>query len=71
MADFDLSPAFHEVSVSLDDGTTRTLSVSQRICEQDPGKRNYATVDGTTAVFLLTPDAVDRFAVVLDDLEAS
>jgi len=67
---YGLTNALHEVTVTLEDATTHTLRVADQICNRDPRKGAYASVDGRSGVFLLTKDAVARFSVSLDDLEA-
>lgn len=59
----------HNVTITLDDGTTRTLLVSDKTCTRYPEDGFYATVPGRGDVFLLMPDVVNRFTVTLDELE--
>lgn len=58
-----------EVTVTLDGGDTRRLMVSGQVCDKDPARSHYAAATGVDGVFLLTPDAIARFAVSLESLE--
>jgi hypothetical protein len=66
---FGLGEPYHEVTVTLDDGSAKVLLVSDQACPADPQKGLYATVQGQGDVFLLSPATVERFAVSLDTLE--
>ena len=67
---FGLVKPHHEITITLDDGTTKVLSVSDQACPADPENGFYATVQGQRGVFLLSPATVERFAVSLDTLES-
>jgi hypothetical protein len=67
---FGLAQPYHEVTVTLDDGSAKVLWVSDQLCPEDPDKGFYASVQGERGVFLLAPATVRRFAVSLDALES-
>ncbi|MFQ5590826.1 MAG: DUF4340 domain-containing protein [Phycisphaerae bacterium] len=68
---FGLADAYNSVTVTLDDGTAHTLRVARDVCQRDPKKGHYATVDDSDAVFLITRDDAERLRVSLVDLEAA
>lgn len=66
---YGLSTPSHEVMVTLDDGSSQVLSVSDKRGNDGTDKGHFAAVKGHSGVFLLTADSVQRFEVSLDDLE--
>jgi hypothetical protein len=70
LAGYGLADPFHRVTVALEDGSIHTLLVSNRICNRDPKKGYYATLDGSNGVFLVARTDAQRFKISLDDLEA-
>lgn len=66
---YGLTRPRHEVTVRLDDGAQHTLSVSSRRTDRGDGGY-YASSSSDPSVFLLTEEAVNRFTVSLDTLEA-
>ncbi|MBU0719678.1 MAG: DUF4340 domain-containing protein, partial [Planctomycetes bacterium] len=68
---WDLTAPEHEVTVALQDGTYVALLVSKQVCPEDSQGRYYAAVRGQPGVFLMSTDTIARFAVSLDELEAS
>ena len=66
---YGLSAPSHEVTVTLEDGSSRVLWVSANKGDDGTDKGYYATVEGRSGVFLLTADSLQRFEVSLDDLE--
>ena len=69
LAPYGLITPSREVAVALADGTEHVLWVSDERADIGGAKGLYAAVKGHSGVFLLTTDAVERFAVSLDELE--
>ena len=64
-----LAKPLSEIVVSFEDGTSESLLISDRVCEDDPAGGVFAMRSAATSVFLLAPDMVSRVEVSLDDLE--
>jgi len=70
LSTYGLTEPAHEATVTLDDGTSRTLRVSARKSERRDESGVYATVEEGDGVFLLSEASLSRFQVSLDELEA-
>lgn len=70
LAAYGLAEPAHEVTVTLDDGTSQTLRVSARKSAHPDEGGVYATVQEGDGVFLLSEASLSRFQVSLDELEA-
>lgn len=66
---FGLSTPTQEVVVTLDDGSTKSLLVSQDGMDNDGAKGKYACLNDSRDVFLLADDTTNRFEVNLAELE--
>ncbi len=66
---YGLSSSLNEVTITLEDGTSHVLIVSDKVCEHDRKGSFFSAVRGRAGVFLLTPATVERFEVSLDRLE--
>jgi len=64
-----LSSPTDEIDVTMDDGTVHRLLVSSTSAKDGSAIGVYAAVAGRTDAFVLTHDALKRFAVSLDELE--
>ena len=67
---YGLDAPQHQVTITMKDGTTRSLRISGRVCDRDPKKGHFASTGEPAGVFLLTADTAARLHVSLDDLEA-
>ena len=67
---YGLAQPFHEITVTMEDASSRILVVSDQTCPRDSKRRQYAIVQDQPGVFLLSKATVERFAVALDTLEA-
>lgn len=66
---FGLAQPSREVTVALNDGSTRTLQVSSKSSVTDADAGFYAAFAGQPEVFLLTQATLDRFKTTLEQLE--
>jgi hypothetical protein len=69
-AAFGLDAPAREVVISLGDGVSLILNISDK-SSNAPGGGVFATVTDASGVFLLSQDAVSRVGVILDALEPS
>ena len=67
---YGLAQPFHQVTVTMEDASSRILVVSDQTCPGDSKRRQYATVQDQPGVFLLSKATIERFMVSLDALEA-
>ncbi|MGB2987464.1 MAG: DUF4340 domain-containing protein [Phycisphaerae bacterium] len=68
---YGLSNPFREVTVTLEDGTSHVLWVSDQLGDDGTDRGFYAAVKGRNDVLLLTAVSAKRFQVSLDELEES
>ena len=61
--------ARHEITVTLNDGTAQTLLITEPLRNIGSERGYYAMLEDRGDVFLVSEDTVQRFAVVLPDLE--
>lgn len=69
-SDYGLSEPEHEVSLTLDDGRELRLRVSGESWARDPMRRYPAVRNDERSIFLLGTDAIGRFEVRIETLEA-
>lgn len=69
LGEFGLSAPAQEVIVTLDDGSKKSLLVSQHGMTQDGATGKYACLGDSKDVFLLAEDMLKRFEVNLAELE--
>jgi hypothetical protein len=66
---FGLDAPATTVTISLANGSERTLRVSSQQATHGPDRGFYASVDDSREVMLLSPETVARFSVRIEDLE--
>lgn len=69
LAGYGLSDPSHTLTVRTDEGKS-TLRVSSQTCDAVPGGLHYAVLDGTSDVFLVSPNTIHRFTISIGDFEA-
>ncbi len=71
LAAYGLSEPSHEVTVTVKDGAQHVLRVSSLRGGSGTEEGHYAAVDGRSGVFVLTDGSLQRFDVVLEELEVA
>jgi len=67
-ARYGLDKPAYTVTIQADKKDT-TLRVSSSVCEAVPGQCHYAMMEGSDAVFLVSPSTIQRFTISIDEFE--